>query len=223
MNHNIAILVFANSAEKDATLKPLQSPVLFKTLNRDVINSVEKIGLPYFHYTEAEQTGNTFGERFTNAIHSVFSKGFDAVIAIGNDTPHLKAKHLIKTAEKLKAHHCVLGPSKDGGFYLMGLNKSHFNAEAFLKLPWQTKHLNRSVAKVLQYNNTSTYFLEQLVDIDSKEDIQYLLNRYNRFSKVLRTLLIRLMDYPKVYFDDHTIALKPIVISNPHNKGSPFL
>ena len=222
MNTNTAILIFANSAEKDATLKPLQSSSLFETLNGDVIASAKKTSLPYFHYSEEEQIGNSFGERFTNAVQSVFDKGFNSIITIGNDTPHLNANHLLKTAEKLKEHQCVLGPSKDGGFYLMGLNKSHFNADAFLKLPWQTKHLNRSVSKILQSNNTSTYLLEQLVDIDSKEDIKYLLNTYKSFSKVLKTLLITLMDYKKAIFSNHTLSLQKVTVYNPHNKGSPF-
>ena len=223
MNKNTAILIFANSAEKDAVLKPLQSRSLFKTLNSDVISCAQKTGLPYFHYSEDEQVGLTFGDRFTNAIQSIFDKGFKSVIAIGNDTPHLKAKHILKTEQKLETHQCVLGPSKDGGFYLMGLNKSHFNTEAFLKLPWQTKHLNRSVFKILQSNNTSTYFLEQLVDIDSKKDIKFILDSFKSFSKTLKTLLITLIDIDKTIFSNYILSLQRVTIQNPHNKGSPFI
>jgi glycosyltransferase A (GT-A) superfamily protein (DUF2064 family) len=222
LNNDIAILIFANSAEKDAVLKPFQSLSLFRTLNSEVITSAKKTGLPYFHYSEDEQTGNTFGERFTNAIQSVFNKGYNSVITIGNDTPHLKTHHLLKTAEKLKQHHCVLGPSKDGGFYLIGLNKPYFKADAFLKLPWQTKHLKRSVAKIFQSKGTSTYLLEQLVDIDSKEDIKAILDSFKTFSKALKTILITLIDYKRVLFSNSAFTVQKITLCNYYNKGPPL-
>ena len=132
-----AILIFANSAQKEAVLKPFKSSkALYHLLNTKTIATAKKTGLPFFHYSESEQVGYSFGERFTNAITSVFNKGFENIIVIGNDTPHLTKKHLLKAEENLKQQHCVLGPSKDGGFYSMGLRKSHFNIGSFLKLPW---------------------------------------------------------------------------------------
>ena len=85
-----AILIFANSAQKEAALKPFQSSkALYHLLNTKTIATAKKAGLPFFHYSESEQVGYSFGERFTSAITSVFNKGFENIIVIGNDTPHL--------------------------------------------------------------------------------------------------------------------------------------
>ena len=78
----------------------------------------------------------------------MFNKGFQNIITIGNDTPHLKTKHLLETANQFKEKDLILGPSKDGGFYLMGIKKAHFNKNTFLKLPWQTNRLNSYISKI---------------------------------------------------------------------------
>ena len=84
MNKGTAILIFANSAEFEAVQKPFRSSeTLFDALNEQTIKIVEKTGLPYFHFSEKNQYGATFGERFANAIQSIYDKGFQTVITIG--------------------------------------------------------------------------------------------------------------------------------------------
>ena len=76
MTKKTAILIFANSAKEEANANPLQIVLFFETLTNETINKVKQTGLPYFHFTEKQQIGNSFGARFTNAIQSVFDKGF---------------------------------------------------------------------------------------------------------------------------------------------------
>jgi len=170
MNKKIAILIFANSAEYEAKQKPFQSSeVLFDVLNAQILKVVKNTGLPYFLSSEKNQIGATFGERFTNAIESIYNRGFEAVVTIGNDTPHLQTKHILTAVHQLKQNDIVLGPSKDGGFYLMGLKQSYFNNETFLKLPWQTSRLQRSISRLVSSNHINLSYLETLSDIDSIE------------------------------------------------------
>ena len=65
-----------------------------KDLNRHTIRQIEHSGLDYFHFTEKEQEGGDFGERFIHAIQSVFNKGYEYIITLGNDTPQLRTKHI---------------------------------------------------------------------------------------------------------------------------------
>ena len=125
---------------------------LFDVLNNNILKTVQKSGLPYFLYTEKEQNGHSFGSRFVNAIQEVFDKGFTNIITVGNDTPQLKTSHLNTAATQLEAHKFVIGPSTDGGFYLMGLEKSQFDATAFLELPWQSSRLCSSLEMILTKN-----------------------------------------------------------------------
>jgi uncharacterized protein len=124
MKTKTAILIFANSAEKELTSKSISSSDFFNLLDSDTVKTVKKTNLPYFHFSEKEQIGSSFGERFTNAIEAVFNKGFEHVISLGNDIPHLRANHILKATQNLATSDYVLGPSTDGGFYLMGFKNT---------------------------------------------------------------------------------------------------
>ncbi len=221
MSNKTAILVFANSSEHEVLRKHLPKHAV-EVLNTSTIKMVKATGLPYFHFSEKEQTGKNFAERFTNAITSVFNKGFDNVITVGNDTPHLTKKHIKKSVEALNINDCVLGLSNDGGFYLMGLRKSHFNANTFLKLPWQKKYLARVVSATLKANNTQTYFLEKLQDIDSSEDFQSILNTIKTTPFLIRKVIVSY--FTNIKFVDSLNIRFPKFFSLHHyfNKGSPL-
>ncbi len=222
MNTKTAILIFANSAEKDAQLKSFSSKALFNALTTETIKTVEKTGLTYFHFSEKEQTGFSFGARFTNAIQNIFNKGFEHVITIGNDTPHLKAKHLLKTANQLTKNNIVLGPSKDGGFYLMGIKKSHFNAKTFQKLPWQTTALKSTVLKWLTIQKIEVKLLETLSDIDSVADIKEILNSFKSIAVSIKNILVLLINLIKNQINSSSKLFYSTILSSYYNKGSPI-
>ena len=218
-----AILIFANSAEKEIISKSFSAKSLFETLNKHTLNIVKKTGIPYFLFSEKQQIGNSFGERFTNAIQSVYDLGFNTLITIGNDTPHLTSKHILKTVEKLQKHSIVLGPSTDGGFYLMGLKKSQFNKETFLKLPWQTSKLNRSISKLKASKKINISYLEVLTDIDEVSDIKLVLDSYKTLSKTIKTLLLQSFSSVKKIIFYHFITIENFILNLQFNKGSPGL
>tara|TARA_R110002012_G_scaffold263456_2_gene446504 strand:- start:171569 stop:172258 length:690 start_codon:yes stop_codon:yes gene_type:complete len=185
-----AILFFAHSAQEEVKYKYLpKGEELFHTLTNSTLKSLVKTGLPYFHFSENQQIGATFGERFSNAIQAIFEKGFQKVITVGNDTPLLKSQHIVEAAEQLESRHVVLGPSLDGGFYLLGIHKTHFNREQFIDLPWQTSSIKKTIlALVRSYNDTQVALLANLSDIDTREDVQRLFN----FSSVLPQEIVQL-------------------------------
>nr|WP_321221939.1 DUF2064 domain-containing protein [uncultured Psychroserpens sp.] len=223
-NNKTAILIFANSAEFEATQKRFQSSkTLFNALNKQTVAVVEKTGLPYFLSSEKDQNGFSFGERFTNAIQSIYDRGYDNIVTIGNDTPHLKPQHIYKAVTQLQQSDVVLGPSKDGGFYLMGLKKSHFNAEAFLQLPWQTSILNQSISKLLSTYKVTVTYLEILSDIDTFLDVKTVLNSFKHLSKYIKQLLQQYISVEKkirtFLFSSVETNLQKLLF----NKGSPVL
>ena len=224
LKSNTAILVFANSAQKEASIKTFKaSEHLFSELNRHVLATVEATGLPYFQFSEVNQVGADFGERFTNAIDSVYQLGFNQVISIGNDTPHLRAIHILDAAKQLEENDVVLGPSKDGGFYLLGLRKSHFSKQQFLKLPWQTSHLNRSISRLLLDANTTVSYLEQLADIDVLSDVKFVLDSFKSLSRTLRKALQSYRSVESSFFKDFFGIFQQFILDLQFNKGSPSL
>ena len=103
IQHKTAILVFANSSQEEISHKAIpKSGLLFDMLTQRTLKTVKKTKLPYFHLTEEHQVGDSFGERFTNAIQMVFTKGFEQIITIGNDTPQLRVSHILDASGHLE-------------------------------------------------------------------------------------------------------------------------
>lgn len=200
----------------------MKSAVLFDELNKQTIAKVEKTGLPYFHISEAQQKGYTFGERYTNAIEQVYAHGFDNVITIGNDTPHLKTKQLLKAARTLQKDSMVLGPSRDGGYYLLGINKAQFNADLFLKLPWQTTSLTKSISRLLTTNKIKVIFLKRLEDIDTVVDAKSLYDGFQKISEVILNVLRAIFSAEILILETTAIRFSTFQQKIFHNKGSPL-
>src|SRR5713101_6896988 len=73
------------------------------------------------------QRGETLGERLVNAATELLSNGFDSVCLINSDSPTLPGEILTTAASLLaqEGDRVVLGPSQDGGYYLIGLKRPH--------------------------------------------------------------------------------------------------
>lgn len=220
---NTAILVFANSSQEEAKHKGIpQSQKLFDALTAQTLKTVEKSQLPFFHFSEDRQVGETFGERFTNAIDALFQKGYEHVITIGNDAPQLTATHIREAEKQLLSKKFVLGPSTDGGFYLMGLHKSHFRPTEFKKLAWQTSSLCKQLFQQITKTNTSVFRLEYLFDIDTVEDIKSIVNYNCQVSKEIRFLLLQVLNAPKLRIKESSFYYNFLHSNVYRNKGSPI-
>ena len=219
-----AVLIFANSSQEEMRYKPLQKgEVLFDSLTNTVIRKVKQSKLTYFHISEKHQIGTSFGERFTNAVQSVFDRGFDKVITVGNDTPHLQTAHITTAAKALTDGKTVIGPSLDGGFYLMGIHKADFNRENFQNLPWQKFNLLKSLLDNLQENSFPIVHLPTFRDIDSIKDILSLVNHIRSISvSIQRLFALCLLVKQRFFFLEENLYTS-ILLQNPYNKGSPVL
>lgn len=69
------------------------------------------------------QEGADLGARMANALSHVLSQGYSACILIGADLPLLTAQHLHAALSALETHDMTLGPTSDGGYYLIGLRR----------------------------------------------------------------------------------------------------
>ena len=69
------------------------------------------------------QEGEGLGDRLANAFDTLFSHGFQRVSIIGADSPTLPAAYLAEAFATLRGTDVVLGPTLDGGYYLVGLNR----------------------------------------------------------------------------------------------------
>lgn len=216
-----AILIFANSHGTDAARKNIPNSLsLFKVLNEDIVLKVKKTGLPYFVYNENLQVGSSFSARLTAAIQSVFSKGFERIITLGNDTPNLSVAHIRTAYNNVNEGKTVIGPSSDGGVYLLGFDKEKFDSDSFAQLPWQKNQLFQELSRLF-FNKGVIYQLPRLEDIDALDDIQEVINKRNSISITLFRLLQSIIQ-KRPLLQRSTIHW-PIstTISQTFNKGSP--
>ncbi len=72
------------------------------------------------------QKGNDLGQRMKNAIEETFREGFDKVVLIGSDCPDLPYEFYDRAMKLIDKSGAVIGPSSDGGYYLIGFSKSDF-------------------------------------------------------------------------------------------------
>lgn len=223
-NSKTAILIFANSAEYEASRKPFyKANSLFKELNETIEKKVKQTNIPYFVISEKNQIGTTFGERFTNAIQTVFDKGYDSIITLGNDTPHIKSKHIIEAYNKLASKQTVIGKSNDGGFYLLGISKTNFSKLDFLNLPWQKSSLFSILKKNFLDKNINFSSFESLIDIDSISDAEKIVHNSNYISTALKLILTSMFFITSEINSSFFSFKNDLNQSHYFNKGSPFL
>ena len=219
---NTAILIFANSSTEEARQKSFyQGESFFEALNAHCLETVQKTGIPYFLFTEKEQVGADFGARFVNAITCVYNKGFENIITVGNDTPHLSSSQLLTTAKLLEKNKFVLGPSRDGGFYLMGLHRSQFDPTSFLKLPWQTSRLSKCIDLLIKKANIEVVRLKVLTDVDKFNDLKNILNSYKSLGRRLKRIILALLQFGEKIFNIIWLEKFQLEQQNLYNKGSP--
>jgi rSAM/selenodomain-associated transferase 1 len=85
------------------------------------------------------QRGDTFGERLIFAAQDLFTVGFESVCLINSDSPTVPAMSFALAANELSkpGDRIVLGPSDDGGYFLIGLKKLH--QRIFEEISWSTE------------------------------------------------------------------------------------
>lgn len=177
---NTAVLVFIRDEQEEARLKLSQAGISFRsslqvvrTLNRHIVKITRKAELPTFIVKGDQQVGVNFGERFTNAIESVFQAGYQQVIAIGNDCLSLTATHLQTMAEALECGKAlVIGPAKDGGAYAIGIQQSVFDKAAFQQLPWQTDQVFAALVNYIENLKAAWACLPAAMDVDDAISFQ---------------------------------------------------
>lgn len=120
-------------------------------------------------YDKRLQKGNNLGERMRNAFHQAFADGCQKTVIIGSDCAELTTKIIENAFRKLDDHDIVIGPSKDGGYYLLGMTS--FYEDLFSSIPWSTPTVYQQTIGRANELDLSYYNLPTLNDIDTKQDL----------------------------------------------------
>lgn len=121
-------------------------------------------------YKKAEQNGYDLGARMENAFEEAFRNGYKKVCIIGSDCYELTQEVLLRAFEELEEADIVLGPSRDGGYYLLGMKKLH--KPFFINKQWSTDSVAYETIKDITSLGLSYRLLPLLSDVDHVEDLE---------------------------------------------------
>lgn len=112
------------------------------------------------------QRGDGFGERLLAAAEDVLRIGYGAVCLIDSDSPTVPAAAYARAVEALAqpGDRVVLGPSHDGGYYLIGLKQAH--PEPFARITWSTGSVCEETVERCREAGLEVVLLPTWYDVD---------------------------------------------------------
>lgn len=117
------------------------------------------------------QKGNDLGERMCNAFEYIFLNKYQKAIIIGSDCIDLSASVVEDAYKLLIDADVVIGPAKDGGYYLLGMKKLH--QSLFKNISWGTSEVLKQTSSVCKSQHLKYYLLPTLTDIDVENDLSF--------------------------------------------------
>ena len=97
------------------------------------------------------------------------------IIFIGTDLPDLCHLDLLNTLRELKQNDLILGPSNDGGYWLIGLSEKIISAHLyspFINIKWGTENVLQNTIDNFASLNFKYKFLDKKIDIDTINDVE---------------------------------------------------
>ncbi len=186
---------------------------LYRNFVLDILDTIEQTSHPYRicvqppdsipavadwlgrHHHFMPQDGNDLGERMGKTLHQVFAEGYDRAVLIGSDIPDLPAAILDDALSGLSDNDAVIGPAKDGGYYLIGFRINTFFPDVFHAIEWSTAAVFSRTMEVFAEAGLRVHALPAWRDVDTSEDLRDLWERnrgtafrHSRTMNVLETM-----------------------------------
>lgn len=125
-------------------------------------------------FTLIPQRGDTFDERLLATAEDILACGYASVCLIDSDSPTVPAAAFEQAIEALAqpGDRIVLGPSSDGGYYLIGLKHPH--AEPFTNITWSTSSVFNETCSRIAAAGIELVTLPLWYDVDDAETLDLL-------------------------------------------------
>ena len=120
-------------------------------------------------YYKKVQKGFDLGDRMKNAFQELFELNYNSICIIGSDCFELNSETINDAFKSLKNNDIVIGPTFDGGYYLLGMNKLH--SHLFENIVWSTETVFEETIFKIEKNNLSKEILVKLNDVDEEIDV----------------------------------------------------
>jgi rSAM/selenodomain-associated transferase 1 len=116
----------------------------------------------------------TFGDCLFTAIDQVLAQKHESAVVLNSDSPTLPTSLLVETARVLArpGDRAVLGPSTDGGYYLLGIKARH--RRLFEDIAWSTEHVARQTLERAGEIGLDVHMLPEWYDVDDLDSLKTL-------------------------------------------------
>lgn len=116
----------------------------------------------------------SFGECLKFTIEEILHCGHGAAVVLNSDSPTLPTSLLVQTAEALArpGDRAILGPSSDGGYYLLGLKHAH--RRMFEDIAWSTERVAEQTLARAKEINLEVHVLPTWYDVDDVDALRKL-------------------------------------------------
>lgn len=119
------------------------------------------------NFTILQQSGRSLGDKMKAAFAHVFRYHSKAII-IGSDCPFISLRDIETAHQQLDQFQYVIGPSKDGGYYLLGMQRGA--PDVFKDIAWSTPKVLKETIGSIETKGNSFTLLRELYDIDTEEE-----------------------------------------------------
>lgn len=163
-----------NELALDYYIQMLEETIAFSTkiFARKTIHFTERNSFTdsFSLFEKNYQTQGDLGIKMAYAFEQEFSNGATKAVMIGTDCPDNSSEIISDAFSKLELADVVLGPSKDGGYYLIGMKKLHISI--FQNKIWSTKTVFREALEEIKKLGLKHAELPIVNDIDTMDDLK---------------------------------------------------
>lgn len=146
-------------------------PVHFRILAYESFGGIPQYLYSTFpHFVFYPQHGDDMGARIQDAVVYARHMGAEHVVIMGVESPTMPHELIAESFERLKHHDFVLGPRRDGGFYLIGMND--FDSCVFKEVEWGSDRVFLQIKDNIEEIGKTYYVLCNWYDIDRIEDLK---------------------------------------------------
>ncbi len=191
---NIAVIIFVRHPEPGKVKTRLAATIgnenalkVYRLLLQHTFELVKDTALPVYVYYDDRireddlwrgdnikkktQADGDLGQKMASAFREVFAGGYAGAVIIGSDCYELSRQILQEALDVLGSKEIVIGPAKDGGYYLLGMRFPVKNL--FGGITWSTGTVCEETIRQVSENDYTYGILPVLRDVDTEEDISF--------------------------------------------------
>ena len=123
------------------------------------------------------QIGADLGERLVSATQWATEQEYTKILLVGSDSPTLPISYILKAFALLDSLDIVVGPSTDGGYYLIGFSATNLTMAVpfiFEEIAWSTADVFQQTVARIRSLKATLGLLPPWYDIDTADDLAFL-------------------------------------------------